>query len=719
MVLRRSRFIHQLCVGTDRFLIVHAIRNMRLPVDREISILIDYFAEPRRIPQDCDGISALIPYSREVIAGSIAGLLERDILTEKTPEEESAAIGKELSATHGRDPAEMLERYRREVKEGVQSGWAAGAAYKVADLGGAGKRVDVLLFGDCDIQMEADFLRREAAKRGIDLRVSATFPDDVRFASEHKHDAIFIGALRARHFMTDPPVAGLPAHAAYIAHSRQLLEQLRERTPAPILIDNLPEPTVQPLGMAERGITGHRARFRLANVAMAEISESIADVHVVDIAAALGAAGSERMLDDGQVAFTHFGSPGWMLQRPESEKAAVHGIFPEMAPLAEWVGGNPYVREAALARTHIDHLVTVLGIGRKKCVIVDLDGTLWPGVLAETGSPFAWTPEISGTFSYVGLYFGLHEALLCLKKRGIVLACVSKNDEATVRELWKYPDTYPKQRLLTPDDFVTWRVNWNDKVENIRSIAEELGFALDSFLFIDDHPVERDRVRQRLPEIEVWGEDPFSLRRMLLNDPRLQMPVITEESSMRTTLVKAQLERQHFKAEALDEKQYLASLQIECRIERMTKDTKLARFEELFQRTTQFNTTGRKFPVSELAGLLARESAHLFSLHVSDRFGDHGLTGGAVIVDGEILGLVMSCRILGMGIEHRFLRHIMDEVQETLTARMIETPRNIPVRNIYKDNGFIQVAPGLWRGGFMGVPIGYRHANSTAEATPE
>ena len=476
---------------------------------------------------------------------------------------------------------------------------------------------------------------------------------------------------------------------------------------------------MQPLGLAERGITGHRTRFRLANVALAEIAEPIPDVHVVDIAAALGATGSESMLDDGQVGFTHFGSPGWMLQRPESEKAAVHGIFPDTAPLAEWVGGDPYCREGALARTISITLVTVLGIGRKKCVIVDLDGTLWPGVLAETGSPFAWTPEISGTFSYVGLYFGLHEALLCLKKRGIVLACVSKNDEATVRELWKYPDHYPRERLLTPDDFVTWRVNWNDKVDNIRSIAEELGFALDTFLFIDDHPVERDRVRQRLPEVEVWGEDPFSLRRMLLNDPRLQMPVITEESAMRTTLVKAQLERQHFKAEALDEKQYLASLQIDCRIERMTGEAKLARFEELFQRTTQFNTTGRKFPVSELAGLLANKSAHLYSLHVSDRFGDHGLTGGAVIVDGEILGLVMSCRILGMGIEHRFLRHIMEAVQEPLTARMIETPRNIPVRNLYRDNGFTQVAPGLWRAGFQGVPIGYRLANSTAEALPE
>ena len=463
MVLRRSRFVHQLCVGKDRYLVVHALRNMRLPVDREVSTIIDYFAEPRRIPQDCEGIGKLIPYSRDVIAGSIAALLERDILTEKTAEEELAAAGEALSATHGRDPAEMLERYQREVREGVNPGWAAGAAYKMSDLGGAGKRVDVLLFGDCDIQMEADFLRREAARRGVDLRVSATFPDDVRFASEHPHDAIFIGALRARHLMTEPPAPGQLAHAAYAAQAQQLLEQLRGRTTAPILIDNLPEPTVQPLGLAERGIMGHRARFRLANVALAEIAGAMPDVHVVDIAAALAAAGSERLLDDGQVAFTHFGSPGWMLQRPESEKAAVHGIFPDTAPLARWVGGDPYIRENILARSHIDALMTVTGIGRKKCVIVDLDGTLWPGVLAETGSPFAWTPEISGAFSYVGLYFGLHEALLSLKKRGIVLACVSKNDEATVRELWKYPDHYPRHRLLTPEDFVTWRVNWKTR----------------------------------------------------------------------------------------------------------------------------------------------------------------------------------------------------------------------------------------------------------------
>ena len=276
-----------------------------------------------------------------------------------------------------------------------------------------------------------------------------------------------------------------------------------------------------------------------------------------------------------------------MLQRPESEKAAVHGIFPDMTPLAQMLDGDPYGREAAMAERHIDALVTVTGIGRKKCVILDLDGTLWPGVLAETGSPFAWTPEISGAFSFIGLYFGLHEALLCLKKRGIVLACVSKNDEATVRELWKYPDHHPRHRLLTSDDFVTWRVNWDDKVGNIRSIAEELGFALDSFLFIDDNPVERERVRQRLPEVEVWGEDMFGLRRRLLNDPRLQLPVITAEAAARSTLVKAQIERQHLRAETSDEVRYIELLQIQCRIECLAATSeRLGRVEELFQRTT-------------------------------------------------------------------------------------------------------------------------------------
>jgi FkbH-like protein len=325
---------------------------------------------------------------------------------------------------------------------------------------------------------------------------------------------------------------------------------------------------------------------------------------------------------------------------------------------------------------------------------------LWPGVLAETGTPFAWEPSISGVFSFVGLYFGLHEALLCLKKRGIVLACVSKNDEATVRQLWTYPASYPRERLLTLDDFVTTRINWNDKVDNIRSVADELGFALDSFLFIDDNPVERERVRQRLPEVDVWGENRLGLRQALLNDPRLQIAHVTEESAARTKLVKAQLDRQRFRAVAMDENAYLVSLQLRVTIERVTVDAKLDRIEELFWRTTQFNATGRFFSMTELKTLIQDPSAYLFALHVSDRFGHHGLVGAAVIEGHEITGLVMSCRVLGMGVEHTFIRCILETfrgAQRGITARINPTARNIPVRNIYRDNGFRLRDDGTWR----------------------
>ncbi|QUD88373.1 HAD-IIIC family phosphatase [Phenylobacterium montanum] len=689
MILRLSRFIHLLPLGDERVLVIHAVSHLRLVVDQDLAGMIAFFAEPRELPPEQAG------------GGAFAALTERGILTDKTPEEELATVAAELGAYHGRDPEAMLERFRREAKEGPEPYWAAGAALGANDLAGEGQRLDVLLFGDCDIHMESDFLRREAAGRGLDLRIAATFPDDLRLAAERKHDAILVGALRARHTLTDPIADDqTPPFSLFIAQARLIIEGLRQHTAAPILIDNLPEPTVQPLGLADHGQYGHRNRFRLANVALASLAEAYPDVHVVDVAGHLAGAGAERLLDDAQVGYTHFGSPGWMLQRPDSEKAATHQIFPDTAPLAQLVGGDPYVRERVMAAAHVDALVSVLGVSRIKCVIVDLDNTLWPGVLAETGAPFAWSPEVSGPFSYIGLFFGLHEALKDLKRRGILLACVSKNDEATVRELWRYEDHYPAERLLTPDDFVTWRVNWEDKASNIRSIAAELGFADSAFLFIDDNPVERERVRQQLPEVEVWGEELFSLRRRLLTDPRLTPPRITEESAARTEATKAQLSRQQHRTAVADEAAFLASLDIRTRVARLAPGDPLERVEELFQRTTQFNTTGIKPKAGDLATLIAGPAGRVFTLHVADRFGDHGLVGAAVVAGGEILGLAMSCRVLGMGVEHTFLQAVLSDLaqdQAEASGRIIETPRNGPVRNIYRDNGFALGEDQVWR----------------------
>jgi FkbH-like protein len=683
MLLRLSRFVHLLPLGENRTLVVDAISHVRLPVNEEVAALLRDFANPAEVPPPPAG-------------SFLAGLIQRGILTEKTPEDELNHVVQLLAPYQGRDPEEMLERFRLSKREGVEAYFSASAALTPEDLGGQKQKAELLLFGDCDVQMESDFLRREAAGRGIDLKVAASFPDDLRLAAEHSHDAILIGALRQR--FSIPANDAAEPHAAFIAEARRTLDGLRKHSAKPILIDNLPEPTVEPLGLAERGAGGHRNRFRAANLALAELAAEYSDVHVVDIAAVLNAAGAARLLDDGLLAFAHFGSPGWLLQRPEKEKAAVHGIFPDLAPLAETLGGDPYLREKVTARAHLDALLVALGVGRKKCVILDLDGVLWPGVLAETGAPFAWRADVSSPYSYIGLYFGLHDALLTLKKRGILLACVSKNDEATVRELWKYESHYSPFALITPDDLVTWRVNWHDKVENIRSIADELGLALETFLFIDDNPVERERVRQRLPQVEVWGEDPFGLRRRLLADPRLQVPGITAESAARTELAKAQLGRQAARKKSISETEFLASLRIETTV-RDLDPADAPRVAELFQRTSQFNANGAKFSASELEALTHDPQARVFTVQVRDRFGDHGLVGAAVVVGGEIAGLVLSCRVLGMGVEHEFMRQIMAQLAGTrrqLSGRIIETSRNIPVRNIYRDHGFV-LEEGVWR----------------------
>ena len=126
-------------------------------------------------------------------------------------------------------------------------------------------------------------------------------------------------------------------------------------------------------------------------------------------------------------------------------------------------------------------------------------------------------------------------------------------------------------------------------------------------------------------------------------------------------------------------------------------DAKFDRIEELFRRTTQFNATGRQFTAAVLARLAASPDARVFALHVSDRFADHGLVGAAVVERGEITGLVMSCRVLGIGVEHGFMRHIKIAIGGAVSARIVSTSRNIPVRNIYRDNGFFLDDGGVWR----------------------
>jgi FkbH-like protein len=171
--------------------------------------------------------------------------------------------------------------------------------------------------------------------------------------------------------------------------------------------------------------------------------------------------------------------------------------------------------------------------------------------------------------------------------------------------------------------------------------------------------------------------------------------------------VKAEIGRQHLRAETLDEANYIASLGLVCTCERLAPSSpRLQRVEELFQRTTQFNTTGRKFSTGELMQIAGRTDACLLALDVSDRFGDYGLVGAAVIVEGEVVQLAMSCRALGMGVEHTFMRHVLDAARQqgsVVRGRIIASARNIPVRHLFRDNGFAETEPGLWEYRFQAV----------------
>jgi FkbH-like protein len=701
-VVRRSGFVHLIDLDANRVLAIHAVSQARLTVTPQVARLIRCFAEPQTVEAAAPRLAADFGSDVPTVKACIATLLERGILTDRTAEAETADTISQLRDTHGRDPTALLDQYRRKRMEGVHPYWTVEAAHGLDDARQLRRRVDILLLGDCDVQMEADFLRQEAARRGVDLRAAASFAADTALAAERPHDAIIIGALQARHAI----VIGDPEHhqgdpsRVYVDAVETMLQKLRALTSAPILVDGLPEPTLQPMGFADRGIHSHRNRFRRTNLALAELAGAYPDVHLIDVAAALGAAGSETLLDDGLVAFTHFGSPGWMLQRPAGERAAVHDQFPDLQPLADQLGGDPYRREAVMARTHMDALDIVLNLRAKKCVIVDLDGVLWPGVLAETGSPFAWAPEIGGPNSYVGLYFGIHEALRTLRRRGILLACVSKNDEATVRALWRYGQPYPRHRLLSPDHFVCSRINWDDKAANIQSIAQELGFPLSAFIFIDDSAQQRERVRTALPDVTVWGEDLFSLRRTLLTDPRLQPVRLTEEASQRSELVSAQLDRSRLRAQTGDEAAFVASLQVVCTVQRLTPDDAaiLERVRELTERTTQFNATGMRFGIDDLQRIIAASDGRVFVLRMTDRLADHGLVGVAIVLDAEIRNFVLSCRVIGLGGERALLDAVIADQTGApcLTGRIIPTDRNMPVRHLYAGHGFIQLRPGVW-----------------------
>jgi len=327
-----------------------------------------------------------------------------------------------------------------------------------------------------------------------------------------------------------------------------------------------------------------------------------------------------------------------------------------------------------------------------KLVLLDLDDTLWRGVVAEEEK----IPVREGW------PIGLAEALLFLKQRGVLLGIVSKNDESRVAGLWKR--IYGK--YLRPDDFAVRKINWRPKADNIEEILAEVNLLPRSVIFIDDNPVERASVKAAFPEMRVLGSNPYLWRRILLWSPETQVPAITAESAVRTEMVQAQVQREGQRKQ-MSREEFLASLGVRASLTEVHSgaDPQFPRTLELINKTNQFNTTGRRWSSQELTRVF-EGGGRLFTLTVADKFTAYGIVGVMVVQQDEIIQFVMSCRTVGMDVEiaavsAALATMVQDGCSQAVTT-LVETPANLLCRDLWERCGFVAIGSGH----FVRQPIG-------------
>lgn len=331
-----------------------------------------------------------------------------------------------------------------------------------------------------------------------------------------------------------------------------------------------------------------------------------------------------------------------------------------------------------------------IALKRKKCIVLDLDNTLWGGVLGEDGISGI---NIGG--DYPGKAFAFFQkSLLQLSKDGVILTVCSKNNEADVLEAWEKNPFM----VLKKENFAAYRINWTDKATNIRELALELNVGLDSFVFVDDNPVERELIKQVLPMVSVpdFPAHPYELPMFFkkIVDDYFKVYSITDEDKKKTEQYKANAARAQAQQSFTDFGAFLESLNIQIIIE-AANEFNIPRIAQMTQKTNQFNLTTKRYTEADLKGFLAN-GWKIWCISVADRFGDNGITGCIMVNNNTIDTFLLSCRILGKGIENAFIKKILLLLKEsdvkTVEASFIPTAKNAQVSDFYDSCGFSCIA---------------------------
>ena len=346
---------------------------------------------------------------------------------------------------------------------------------------------------------------------------------------------------------------------------------------------------------------------------------------------------------------------------------------------------------------YADHVCRILAALRgmsRRCLILDLDNTLWGGVVGDDG--------VSGIRIGQGdpageAYLSFQQYALSLRKRGIVLAVSSKNEDKAARAPFReHPDM-----LLREDDFAVFQANWHDKASNIQAIADTLGLGLEAMVFVDDNPFERALVRAALPKVAVpeMPDDPADYARTLSAAGYFEAVAFSEEDAKRASYYAGNAQRVRLERQATDVASYLASLEMEIDFQPFNQAGR-ARITQLINKSNQFNLTTRRYSEAEVAALEADPAVLTLQVRLRDKLGDNGMISVVIcrcLRSGvwEIDTWLMSCRVLGRRVEEAVLRELLEHAGRRGVSRLRglyrPTDRNKLVEQHYAKLGFVLV----------------------------
>lgn len=356
-----------------------------------------------------------------------------------------------------------------------------------------------------------------------------------------------------------------------------------------------------------------------------------------------------------------------------------------------YLSSSPYSINACKKLAElIDSYARIGEMARKKCIVVDLDNTLWGGAIGEEGVDGI---ELSN-HKEGARFYDFQCRLKEIKETGVILCIASKNNEEDVK-----PAFSSRNMLLQENDFVIKKINWNAKSQSIQEIAQELNIGLDAIVFIDDNPIEREEVKRALPMVTVpeFPTDTATLDQFawqIYTDYFLTDKVLSEDSK-KTDMYRANGERAKLRAMTLSMDDFIQSLEISIEISE-ANISDIARVSQMTKKTNQFNLTTRRYTEQDIAQMLADDKTHVYIGHVADRFGDNGVSILCIMrLNGEracIDEFLMSCRVMNRQIEYAFLRSIetrlSDDGVTMIDAEFIPTQKNAPAASFYAKYGF-------------------------------